>query len=360
MRGYISEGRRWLETLISGDYPISSELQARALSASGFLAIHLGDFAQARIDWEQSLALFQELGDVTRIAWQMVYLAYLAQQEHDYSTAVRLAQQSLNLQRAADDSWGIASALFCLADAVLLEGDVAQAATFLDEAVSITRKLGNLWGLGRRLVRQGQVAGQLAGQPALAQENSEQAAALIQEGLTACQDSGDQWGISMALIGLAGVANRQGKSERAVRLLGAVETRRKTISATLWQVDQMEYNHHIAVAQVALSTEQYAAAWAQGQELSLEQAIGYAQERVEPIRREPAPLEPDGLTRREVEILRLIAAGNSNQKIAEELVLSIRTVERHISNIYAKIGVNGSTARAAATAYAFGHNLDQA
>ena len=48
------------------------------------------------------------------------------------------------------------------------------------------------------------------------------------------------------------------------------------------------------------------------------------------------------------------------QKIAEELVLSIRTVERHISNIYEKIDVHGSTARAAATAYAFSQGLAQA
>ncbi len=63
------------------------------------------------------------------------------------------------------------------------------------------------------------------------------------------------------------------------------------------------------------------------------------------------------LTPREVEVLRLIASGKSNQEIAAELVLSIRTVERHISNIYEKIGVGGKTARAAVTAYALSHHL---
>jgi LuxR family transcriptional regulator, maltose regulon positive regulatory protein len=60
----------------------------------------------------------------------------------------------------------------------------------------------------------------------------------------------------------------------------------------------------------------------------------------------------DGLTRREREILRLLARGLSNQEIAAELVLSVRTVERHISNIYDKIGASGKTARAAAATYA--------
>jgi len=63
------------------------------------------------------------------------------------------------------------------------------------------------------------------------------------------------------------------------------------------------------------------------------------------------------LTRREVEALQLLAAGRSNREIAIELVLSIRTVERHVANIYEKIGITGRTARAAATAYAFTHGV---
>lgn len=63
------------------------------------------------------------------------------------------------------------------------------------------------------------------------------------------------------------------------------------------------------------------------------------------------------LTPREVEVLRLLAAGKSNQEIAAELVLSIRTAERHIANIYEKLGAHGKTARAAATAFAFSHGL---
>ena len=67
-----------------------------------------------------------------------------------------------------------------------------------------------------------------------------------------------------------------------------------------------------------------------------------------------APAYPDGLTEREVEVLHLIAAGNSNREIARELVLSVRTVERHITNIYAKISARG---RADATVYALEHGL---
>jgi DNA-binding CsgD family transcriptional regulator len=67
-----------------------------------------------------------------------------------------------------------------------------------------------------------------------------------------------------------------------------------------------------------------------------------------------APAYPNGLTEREVEVLLLIALGKSNSEIANELVLSVRTVERHITNIYAKINARG---RADATSYAFTHRL---
>ena len=63
---------------------------------------------------------------------------------------------------------------------------------------------------------------------------------------------------------------------------------------------------------------------------------------------------PDGLSERELDVLRLIAGGKSNREIADELFLSGRTVERHIANIYGKIGVHSRTQ---ATAYAFAHDL---
>jgi DNA-binding CsgD family transcriptional regulator/tetratricopeptide (TPR) repeat protein len=67
----------------------------------------------------------------------------------------------------------------------------------------------------------------------------------------------------------------------------------------------------------------------------------------------PAP-PPGGLTLREVQVLRLVAAGKSNRVIADELFLSEKTVHRHVSNIFTKLDVGS---RSAATAYAFQHDL---
>ncbi len=76
--------------------------------------------------------------------------------------------------------------------------------------------------------------------------------------------------------------------------------------------------------------------------------------RVEALTRKPAARAAGGLTARELQVLRLVAAGQTNRSIAADLFLSERTVERHMSNILTKLGVSS---RAAATAYAYQHQL---
>lgn len=63
------------------------------------------------------------------------------------------------------------------------------------------------------------------------------------------------------------------------------------------------------------------------------------------------------LSARETEVLRLLAQGLSNDDIAHRLVLSVRTAERHVANVYGKIGASGRTARAIATAWAYSHGI---
>jgi DNA-binding NarL/FixJ family response regulator len=76
--------------------------------------------------------------------------------------------------------------------------------------------------------------------------------------------------------------------------------------------------------------------------------------RLESVSLQPPAPDTHGLTPRELEVLRLVAAGQTNRGIAAELVLSERTIERHVSNILAKLRVSS---RAAATAYAYEHQL---
>ena len=117
----------------------------------------------------------------------------------------------------------------------------------------------------------------------------------------------------------------------------------------------------------------YEAAWARvriglacralGDEDSAVSELAVAGRTFAEIGAEPARVEverllgrdlPDGLTAREVEVLRLVASGRSNPQIAQDLFLSQKTVQRHLSNIFGKTGV---TSRTAAAAYAFEHHL---
>lgn len=85
---------------------------------------------------------------------------------------------------------------------------------------------------------------------------------------------------------------------------------------------------------------------------------GYARRQIDAARRDPRPrtrgARPGGLSRREIDVLRLVAAGRTSGEIAAELFISTRTAEHHIQNIYTKIGVSN---RAAATRWAVAHRV---
>jgi DNA-binding NarL/FixJ family response regulator len=131
----------------------------------------------------------------------------------------------------------------------------------------------------------------------------------------------------------------------------------------------------VAAVRAELGEEAFARAWTDGQALPLEQAIAYALEagsrvpgpesqlvladagRGTPEARSDTRDAASSLTPREREVAALIARGHTNNEIAEALVLSVRTVERHIENIYEKIGTHGKAARTAVAAFALRQGL---
>jgi DNA-binding CsgD family transcriptional regulator len=95
-----------------------------------------------------------------------------------------------------------------------------------------------------------------------------------------------------------------------------------------------------------------------GAGLDLGAAADYARRQIDAARRDPRPrsraARPGGLSRREIDVLRLVAAGRTSGEIASELFISTRTAEHHIQNIYTKIGVSN---RAAATRWGLAHRV---
>jgi DNA-binding NarL/FixJ family response regulator len=129
---------------------------------------------------------------------------------------------------------------------------------------------------------------------------------------------------------------------------------------TTWQ--QLQAPYETARARVLIGLTHRALGDTDTAELELDTArrvfrqLGAAPEvaRVEALSRMAAPSAAGGLTTREVQVLRLVAAGKSNRAIAADLVISEHTVARHVQNIFAKLDISS---RSAATAFAFEHGL---
>jgi DNA-binding NarL/FixJ family response regulator len=162
------------------------------------------------------------------------------------------------------------------------------------------------------------------------------------------------------LTGLARLAAKV-RPEGAVRLFAAAEAVQRRVGLTPAPALRAKNERAIASARAKLGEEAFAAVWAAGGELSLEQAVAEAQtvavEAGQAADAEPAP-RPDAavgaLSPRELEVLKLVAAGLTNAQVAQELFLSPRTVNAHLNSIYHKLGVSSRTA---ATRFAVEHGL---
>jgi DNA-binding CsgD family transcriptional regulator len=190
-----------------------------------------------------------------------------------------------------------------------------------------------------------------------AQGEVAQAAGLYRESLALAWEQGDQVGVADALLGLAAIAAAGGEYEWAARLLGAAEARRGATGADLDRVSRATWERTVGQVGAALEEAAVAAAWAAGRRLSPAAAVAEAVAHPAPPGATaplPAAATALGLTRREVEILRLLVEGCSDRKMAEHLSLSPRTVSNHVYRLLAKLAVES---RSAATAYAVRHDL---
>src|SRR6266705_176797 len=138
----------------------------------------------------------------------------------------------------------------------------------------------------------------------------------------------------------------------------------EAIGTLLPPVERVPYDRAVEALRTQLGEQAFAAAWAEGRTLSLEQALATPGQVALPVPTQgersssPTPASPqsypDGLTAREVEVLCVVAQGLTNEQVAKRLVISPRTVDTHLTSIYSKIGVS---LRVAATRYAIEHHL---
>jgi tetratricopeptide (TPR) repeat protein len=314
-RGSLGEAREWLEAALTlsesqaeAGYP---QARAYALYWAGSLARDQGDYVVARSRLEESVAIFRRLGPLGKpgLADALTGLGVVTGIQGDYTAGRSLQEEGLAIYREVGGRWGLAFALHVLAMAASsFEGNEAIARSRLEESLALWREVGDKWGLamvlfglGLLAFRRGEYAAvrphfeeslaflrevgdkrflgrALAGLGAMLQlqGDDERAAAVLAESLALNRELGDQYGIAVGLAGLAQVATVQGQPERAARLFGMTEALGYGTTAPVVGVNRLLYERAVATARAGLSEEAFAAAWAQGRAMTLEEAIADA------------------------------------------------------------------------------------
>jgi len=277
--GYLREGRSWLENLLDLDTrrtPIVTPLvRAKALHGAGHLACRQHAYARSVSCHEESLALRRAHGDTPGIAASLNALGNVAFDQFDFARAQTLFEESLALRRASGNIGLISSSLNNLGCVAWNQGDHARARILYEESLALSRTVGELYASAVALHNLGEVAHD--------QGDADRAAALFGEGLTLGRAMGDKETMASCLEGCAHVAVAQGQPGRATHLLGAADALRAATGVPFPPTDQAGYDRTVIAARAALGDDAFAAAWAAGATLSLEQAVALALEVGSPI-----------------------------------------------------------------------------
>lgn len=309
-RGHLSEGRAWLDEALARVAGAPPGLRARALNGAGGLAWAQGDYDQARELYTACLALRRDAGDTEGIAASLNNLGCVYWHRGEYARAMEMLEESLACRRALGDGWGAGSTLNNLGAVASEQGDYAGAAQCYEESVALFRDLGDtrflaialnnlgdaVRGLGSyeratvlleesvALQREvGDTYSMASGLRSLARIRHDRgddtgATALYRESLAVLTQVDDRRQIAECLEGVASIACSGGHPARAARLFGAAAALREAIGAPIPPSECAAYDCWLAGSRAQLGDAAYAAAWALGRALPLEQAVALALE----------------------------------------------------------------------------------
>lgn len=388
IRGNLTEGRTWTDRALAAGGQGTKE-RTSALIAAATLARRQGEYDRAIALYEEALSIARELNDTSVVASALNNLGVVAQDQGNYARAQHLGEEALAIFRASGDRLRMAASLNNLGIVARRQGDPERATALFEESLVIWRELGDqlrtalaLNNLGVAAFEAGDLVRAAARyEEALAtyrergdrsgaalslhnlaevlrdQGDLARSAALWQESLVLRAEQGNVAGFAESLSGLAVIAMRAGLKERAVRLLGAAEGMQTRIGYQFPPKERDLQERATAALRSGLDSASFAAAWNAGQAMSMEDAVTYVASSADETAAAAvaaAAREADksaavaaGITRRELEVLRLLVEGKSDKEIGEALFISHRTAMTHVLNILNKLGVNSRTAAAA-------------
>jgi predicted ATPase/class 3 adenylate cyclase len=313
VRGYQSEGRRWLEEALAIEGRVSPEVRAMALAGTGALALEQGDLdrakeaceeglelleheevreaseaklgllaclgfvalereehGQAKQLYEESLALSREMKDIWWLASSLSNLALVIHSQGDYERATELYEESMDLFREQGDKQSLAFCLNNLARVGYSQGDLGRATQLTEEGVAVSRELGARGDVALGLCNLGWIA--------LLQDDLGRAAEIFRESLSLSWDSGMNPIVQSVLEGFACVAGARGDAERAARLWGAAQTLHETKGIPRDTDFLAEADARISAVRSGMDEEVWEEAWRRGRAMALDEAVSYALE----------------------------------------------------------------------------------
>ncbi len=348
-RSHRAEGRAWLERALARAGEVPSTARAKALRALASQELLLGG-GRAVAHAAESLALWRDLDDSWRAADAQLVLGIALAHGAEPGRAPPVLEAAAAQLEALSEPYRAAVARLHLGQIALERGAGARAEALLGEVLALFRRGGYRWGVAHAALLLGQAAVDRGDRPA--------AAARYAEGIAAGDWVSSREGLVNVLAGVARLALATGSPLAATRLLAAAAARGEIVGHQVRPSERARRERAAAAAQAALGAAGFDAAWAAGRSLSDEQAAAAAAEVVaavgSPTAVRGAADNARRLTRRELEVLRLLAGGRSDREIAGALFISPKTVGAHITSVLGKLGVSS---RAAAVAYAHRHAL---
>ena len=301
----------------------------------GWLAMLRGEFAAGRAAIAESLAAAERWEADGKWAPGVELLATFVQGMMQLAVGnPAQASQMLpvfveGLRSSPLARWAAVPLVF-LAQAQLALGEREEAAAFLDEATSLARAGGFTWVLGRAARVQAELRDR--------EGDIHEAESVAHQAVIHGRQAGDQIGVVDALELLARLTEQQDGHREAVRLLAAADSLRNQLGYVRFPVEQEPYDAAVARAKEALGPEGFAATWAEGTKLSVEEAIAYAG-RGRGERKRPT-IGWASLTPSELEVVRLVGQHLSNPEIATRLFISRATVKTHLVHIFSKLDID--------------------